>query len=255
MTQLITPADLSLVERFAARDTLMAFDYDGTLAPIVEDPAAAYMRPKTREALRELARRCRVVVITGRSRRDAMRLLSGIQLAEVIGNHGIEAYGAAPKRLTLQVTAWLNDLRARLAAWEGIYIEDKRFSIAIHYRTDPAAETAVYRAAQSCTGARLVPGKSVLNVVPAEAPNKGATLLRLCRKFGCPRALFVGDDDTDEDVFALGMPDQVLGIRVGYSGESAAAYALPGQTDVDALLEMLCVRLGRAGEKYSNGPP
>lgn len=254
MTQLITLEDLSILDRFAARDTLMAFDYDGTLAPIVADPAAAHMRSATRLALHELARRCRTVVITGRSRRDAMRLLSGIPLAEVIGNHGIEVYGAAPARVTLRVSAWLAELRDRLSPLEGVVIEDKHFSLSVHYRQcdDPAAGTFIYGAALPLPGARLVRGKSVLNVVPADAPDKGATLLRLRRKFGCPRALFIGDDDTDEDIFALDLPDQVLGIRIGESEESAADYALREQADIDALLDMLCVLLGRPGEKHSN---
>jgi len=249
--ELIGNSDPSLFEHYATRDTLMAFDYDGTLAPIVADPVVAHMRPATRLGLQELARRCRVIVISGRSRRDAMRLLSGIPLAEVIGNHGIEAYGASPTRLTARVTTWLAELTAQLSWLEGIYIEDKRFSLSIHYRhcADPGAGTIIYSTAQSLSHARLVRGKSVLNVVPAEAPDKGATLLRLLRKFGSPRTLYVGDDDTDEDVFALDMPDQVLGIRVGVSEETAANYALRDQADIDGLLDLLLARLGRPAEQ------
>jgi len=126
MTQAITLTSPSIIDRFAARDTLMAFDYDGTLAPIVADPAAAHMRPATRQALRELALRCRTVVITGRSRHDAMQRLSGIPLVEVIGNHGIEACGVTPGRVVLRVSTWLAELRERLQGMAGVVIENKR---------------------------------------------------------------------------------------------------------------------------------
>lgn len=78
----------------------------------------------------------------------------------------------------------------------------------------------------------------MLNVVPAEAPDKGAALLRAREQLRCRRALYVGDDDTDEDVFALRLPE-VLGIRVGERRSSQARYALRSQLEIDALLALL----------------
>jgi trehalose 6-phosphate phosphatase len=124
----------------------------------------------------------------------------------------------------------------------GVAIEDKRYSLAVHYRqaADPAAAQAeVERAAAGLEGARVVGGKAVLNLVPSEAPHKGAALLAACERLGCSRAVFAGDDLTDEDVFALGDAGRVFGIRVGESADSAAPWFVRDQGEVDALLEAI----------------
>lgn len=249
MKSILDPACRPLVRRFLTSDSLMAFDYDGTLAPIAADPAEAHMRPSTRELLASVARRHPTVVITGRSRMDALGLLAGVPLLEVIGNHGFEAYAAIPAHFTRRVARWHTALAARLSFLPGAVIEDKRYSLAIHYRRCAnleSARDAIISAAADLEGARLVNGKVVVNIVPAEARDKGDALLHVCRRLGCGRALFVGDDDTDEDVFALGRPDTVLGIRVGASDESAAAYSLNDQGEVDELLALLAMRSEQA---------
>src|SRR5581483_12084952 len=63
---------------FASSNVLLGFDYDGTLAPIVADPAAARMRPSTRRLLASVARRYPSVVISGRARRDLVRRVGAV---------------------------------------------------------------------------------------------------------------------------------------------------------------------------------
>jgi len=86
---------------------------------------------------------------------------------------------------------------------------------------------------------RIVEGKMVVNVLPAGAPDKGTALIKLRKRLRCESAIYVGDDDNDEDVFALAKGEHVLGIRVGRSRRSQAAYFVPSQTDIDRLLVKL----------------
>jgi trehalose 6-phosphate phosphatase len=127
-------------------------------------------------------------------------------------------------------------------------IEHKRSTFAVHWAQAPrraAAARAVARAAGALQGVRLVPGKNVLNVLPAAFPTKGDAIRRLLEELGCGRALFVGDDVTDEDVFAL--PRRlVMGVHVG-RGPSRAEYRLAGRREVDRLLTLL-VELAKAWE-------
>jgi len=89
-----------------------------------------------------------------------------------------------------------------------------------------------------------VPGKCVLNLVPAQAPHKGEALIDACRRLRCASAIFVGDDVTDEDVFQMKVPRglRVLGVRVGKSASSRAKFYVRGQAEMDELLKVL---LGR----------
>ena len=226
--------------RFVRAGALLAFDYDGTLAPIVARPEDAVMRPRTRELLAAVSRRCPVIVVSGRARRDALRRLDGVAVLEVIGSHGVETGGPAPPRFVERVRRWRGELEQRLRALRGVAIEDKGYSLAVHYRQadDPAgARERIGAASAGLAGARVIGGKAVVNVVPAEAPDKGRALLAACDRYACGRAVFAGDDDTDEDVFALDRPASVMGIRVGEAAGSAAAWFLREQEEMDALLE------------------
>ena len=227
---------------FVRPDTLVALDYDGTLAPIVERPAQAEMRPETRELLARLCRRFQVVILTGRSRTDVLRFLGGTGPLEVIGSHGLETFGATVARYGPRVAQWRVALAQRLGAAAGVAIEDKRLSLAVHFRQAPdpeAAQRSIEASVADLPGVRVIGGKKVINLVPIEAPDKGAALLAACERSGCARAIYVGDDDTDEDVFRLQQPQRILTIRVGRQPASAAAYYLDRQGDVDELLRIL----------------
>jgi trehalose 6-phosphate phosphatase len=94
--------------------------------------------------------------------------------------------------------------------------------------------------------ARLLEGKQVLNVLPRGAPHKGLALERVKRRLGLEAAVYVGDDDTDEDVFALARPGELLGIRVRRRAGSAADCYIRTQVEIDLLLRRLLeLRRGR----------
>ena len=82
-------------------------------------------------------------------------------------------------------------------------------------------------------------GKSVVNLLPDGAPNKGVALEALRVREDAATAIYVGDDVTDEDVFMLAESGHVLGIRVGCERASAARYFLRNQSEIDALLTLL----------------
>jgi trehalose 6-phosphate phosphatase len=241
MKPILEPLHQPILRKFLQSDTLLAFDYDGTLAPIVSDPEQAEMRPQTRDLLRQVAIRYSAVVITGRKRLEALGFLGGIPLLEVIGNHGAENRGAVPRDIIRRVAEWRQELEKSFEAMEGVIIEDKCYSLSVHYRQskDQDARSTIIDAIAGLEGARWSGGKSVFNVLPDEAPGKGEALLRLCKRLGTPRSLFVGDDDTDEDVFTMAKSSPVLGIRVGMTNNTAASYYINDQTDIDPLLKMI----------------
>jgi trehalose 6-phosphate phosphatase len=234
------------LERLASGRTLLAFDYDGVLAPLVRDPHGARMRPETKRLLRRVVRSWPVAVVSGRAWKDTLRLSEGIA-PTVVGNHGFELGHPkpVPRKVLAEVQAWKRALQDELDG--RVYFEDKRSTLAVHYgleRRWRAVEQAVHSAAGRLRGARLVRGKKVLNVLPAEFPDKGDAVVALLARFKLDVALYAGDDVTDEDAFRVGLP-RVVGVRVG-PGRTLAPWRLPSQGDVDALLERLAaLREGR----------
>ena len=241
MAYILAQRHQSTLARFARSNVMIGFDYDGTLAPIVSVPARASMRGKTRRLLRAVARRYPCVVISGRDQADVARHVGSVPVWHVSGNHGIEPW-ARDEAYLPQVRDWVCRLQATLAPWAGVIIEAKRYSVTIHYRRarqkEPARK-AINRAVRLLRGARVIGGKEAINLVPVGAPHKGAALERVRRQLACDTAIYVGDDETDEDVFANASTDQVLGIRVGRASDSRAAYWLKNQAEVDRLLQRL----------------
>jgi trehalose 6-phosphate phosphatase len=245
MKDLLNPRHRTALARFvgelAPAPVLLAFDYDGVLAPLVRDPGGAHMRPRTRRLLARVARRYPVAVVSGRAWQDISRFVGPI-VPTIVGNHGFELGRPVPVPASVlrQVRAWRRQLEAELAGIAGIHFEDKRSTLAIHYglsRGWRRAERAVYEAANGLDGTRLIPGKKVLNVLPHDFPSKGDAVRTLVARLGCEAALYVGDDVTDEDAFAIGAP-LVFGVHIG-PGPSLAPWRLASQDEIDALLERL----------------
>jgi trehalose 6-phosphate phosphatase len=241
MSRILSRANRAVLERFAWSRVLIALDFDGTLAPIVAKPDDAAMRAATRARLTAVAREYPCIVISGRSQADVARRVRGVALGAVIGNHGIEPWQGA-RALLREVRPWLAKLERALRSHSGVWIEDKGYSVAVHYRMSRAkraAREAILRAARELGEIRVIGGKQVVNLLPKDAPHKGMALERERQRFGCDTAIYVGDDETDEDVFALDQPGRLLSIRVGEKRASAAAYSLRDQREVDVLLSSL----------------
>ncbi len=258
MTPLLhSPDGLEALRRLVSEPSLLAFDFDGTLSPIVADRDAAALAPTTASLLREVCRSYRCALITGRSRGDALARTEGIPFEFVIGNHGMEDVpdprvldGGLPFLPIVDETHAA--LEVTLGDCDGVTIENKGLSLAIHYRRalerSRVRERLLARLAPLADRFRVVPGKMVLNLVPVGAAHKGDALAALIRRTGVARALYVGDDVTDEDVFATPMPAAVTTVRVGTSPASAARFFLPDQRKMDDLLAMLF------HQKHANEP-
>lgn len=250
MKDFILPRHLPVLARLldgGGHPPLLAFDYDGVLAPIVPDPRGASMSPRTRGLLRALAQRFPVAVVSGRSFAKLHAVAGGVA-PFLVGNHGAEYLHRTPvpAAVLARVRAWEAQMLAALEGVHGVHLEHKHSTFAVHYSLsrDPRAGGAVLRAARALRGVRLVLGKNLVNVLPRAFPSKGDAVRKLLRHLGCRHALFLGDDVTDEDVFAL--PRRlVLGVHVG-RGPSRAEWNVRGREDVDVLLEAL---LGLAREQ------
>ena len=136
MLHILRSRNIHTLAEFAASNVMLAFDYDGTLAPIAARPELARMRRPTRRLLSAVSRRYPAVVISGRSREDLMRRVGSVPVWHISGNHGLEPWGEQPK-YHAQVRSWVDELQARLGHLRGVEIEDKAYSITVHFRHAP----------------------------------------------------------------------------------------------------------------------
>lgn len=246
-------------ERERAGRILVALDFDGTLAPIVPDPAAAALPPETRAALERLARRDDTVVaiISGRALPD-IKSKVGIPGLYYAGNHGLEIEGPGvdvvnPEAADVipRIAACSAALAPILAEIPGSILEDKELSLSVHYRqvADPAAVERIRRFIEELCSAdpslRFFEGKMVFELRPAVDWDKGSATRYLLETL-TPEddvvipAIFIGDDRTDEDAFRAlrGRGDGVI-VDPAPPPDTAATSFVASPADVATLLDEL----------------
>lgn len=252
MKDLLAATQRGIIEPFAWSRTLLAFDFDGTLAPIVDLPKDASMRPRTRALLKQVAALYPCVVISGRALTDVKTRVEGIGLLGVVGNHGVEPWRAT-KKTHRRVREWHPLFERALSSEVGVEVEDKVYSLAVHYRRSrnkKKVRTLVEEMASTLDQVRVIGGIEVVNIVPADAPHKGMALERERARLKCDTAIYVGDDVTDEDVFALDQPGRLLTIRVGQKVASQADYFIKSQAEIDTLIaRLISLREGKSNER------
>jgi trehalose 6-phosphate phosphatase len=229
----------------AAGRGLLAFDFDGTLAPLADHPQAASMTRATRTLLHRLARAYPCAIISGRPRAEVMRRLGGIPLVAAAGSHGAEDGHSRPRRSPLEY--WRHRV-GTLARVPGVVLEFKTLGVAMHYRRahdKAAARAAILAAVERLPGARVLEGRDVVELLPASAPNKGHALTALRRRLRPRSLLYVGDDTTDEDAFSSLGPGLLISVRVGRAEATAARFRLDDQAEVEALLRALVQLVAR----------
>ena len=193
---------------------VVAVDFDGTLAPIVERPEDARPAAGAVEALAALAGAVgRCAVVTGRGAQDVVRLggLEQVERLHVLGHYGLEEWTAGQLQ-SPEPVAGVHEARRRLPelladAPDGVHVEDKRHSVVVHTR--PAADPAGALAAlapqleqlAADTGLETVPGRFVVELRPPGV-DKGAALRRLVASYDARAVLYVGDDLGDLAAFA-----------------------------------------------------
>jgi trehalose 6-phosphate phosphatase len=238
---------------------LVAVDFDGTLAPIVRDPADSRPAPGAVDALRRLVERgATVAIVTGRNARTVVELggLDTVPGLRVSGLYGAEEWQDGNLDLPEEPPP-LAKLRSRLpgalaeaGADPDVWIEDKRLSLVVHARktADPAA--ALARLTEPVTalatelGLEIHPGRDVLEVrLPGY--DKGSALRRLIAETGPRRLVFIGDDVGDLPAFSVvaqlrasGMPAWSIAVQ-SEEVPAIAAAADVVVTGPDQVVELL----------------
>lgn len=231
---------------------LCVFDFDGTLAPIVPRPEQARMTLAVKRRLLELSEFAQVAIITGRSLADITKRIE-FEPNYVVGNHGLEGIPGWEKKYASYEALCLDWEKTLLAAFgdkgrfdSGIMIENKKYSLSVHYRFARDQEKTVRQLMELFHTlsplARVISGKCVFNLLPSDAAGKGAALEQLIKSSGAPSAIYVGDDETDEDAFAL-QNSNLMTVRIGWKGSSAAKYFLSQRGEIVLLLDDLLRRL------------
>lgn len=255
--QALTHIEQSLKENI----TLALFlDYDGTLTPIVPNPSDAKLSDAMRKVLENLAKKIPVTILSGRDRADVQNL-AGIQEAIYAGSHGFDIVG--PNKLHMQheggqkaqqpLTEATENLKRRLDAIEGAWVERKKYAIAVHYRQVPdsqvgALEAIVKEELGKHPELKQGGGKKIMELKPNIDWHKGRALEWLLNNL--PQltgnkevlAIFIGDDLTDEDALKAveERGNKGIGILVGEHGaESAATYWLKDVPAAQHWLEKL----------------
>lgn len=222
-----------------ADDPLFFLDYDGTLAPIVDDPMKAFPHPGVAELLSTLEAKYPMWIVTGRFLNDVEQLLEGSYRA--IGLHGIQKGrlgGSKQSAISDDARGTIADLRRTVPAGDGIRVESKGPMFAVHYRLADDKEAAKKAIADWLTGVpevlQPIWGKDVVELRP-RGVNKGTAVKEIAASLPGRTPVYLGDDVTDEDAFqALG--EDAITVKVG-EGPTKARYRLPDPEAVVAYLK------------------
>ncbi|MBY3553667.1 trehalose-phosphatase [Modestobacter lapidis] len=237
----------ALDELCGRRPLLLASDYDGVLARLRDDPAAAVPEPGTAPLLSRLAAAegVTVALVSGRGVED-LRTTSGLTGPfRWVGSHGAEFDGPIVPELAGRRDALAAALQPLVDAVPGARLEVKPASVAVHVRTaaDPAAGNRLLAEVAAGPGAdpalTAKPGKDVLELAVTDA-DKGSALVRLAAELRAAGVLYLGDDVTDEDAFRA-LPDGVT-VKVGEGG-TAARHRVADLAGVQAVLARLVAGL------------
>jgi trehalose-phosphatase len=265
----VSDAEKSLaqaLEVFVRRDRiLLALDFDGTLAPIVEDPDAAEPLPLAVRAIKALTGlpRTHVAVISGRPLEQLRRLVEPAEGVALVGSHGAEidefdplAEGDEPGAVAddddlldddeLQLLAHVHDAIADIVeAYPGAWLEEKPAAVVLHTRKADregaiAATSDALQGPGRWPGVHVLRGKEVVELAVTDA-TKGRALRRLRTDLGLGHGgvFFAGDDATDERAFAVLNDDEGdVTVKVG-SGRTAARHRVAGPRDLAELLALI----------------
>jgi trehalose 6-phosphate phosphatase len=230
-------------------------DFDGTLVAIAERPDDVRLDPKTRDALADLngILAGALAIVTGREIEVIDRFLAPLRLS-IAGVHGLMRRDARGRTYTSSFDAGLPAAIERavsplLQKYPGLLVERKYGAVALHYRDHPELEQVSLDALENAVcGLReteIKRGKMVVEV-KAIGGNKGAAVADFLKEepFAGRRAVFAGDDVTDEDAFVLVNARDGISIKVG-PGATNATYRSPGTAEFVDWLRRLPSQLAR----------
>src|SRR6476469_5724155 len=229
------PVPRSLVPHLS--ETAILLDIDGTLLDLAPTPREVWVPPGLAKTLGRLVERTSgaLALVSGRSLNDIDLIFAPDQFP-AIGGHGAEMrLSAESEAVAVHAPPMDKELKRRLAAIAklspGILLEDKGYSLALHYRLAPHAEKAIFEAVSLIRAdlpnapIEVLPGKCVCEIKHSGF-NKASGVVELMthEPFRGRRPIFVGDDVTDETVFAI-LPDfDGLAFSVGRRAKGVAGH-------------------------------
>ncbi|WBL22800.1 trehalose-phosphatase [Zunongwangia sp. HRR-M8] len=242
-----------LKEKFSTNKPLIFLDFDGTLAPIVENHEDAGMDNETKEIVKQLSENYAIAVVSGRGLSD-VRNKVGLKDIYYAGSHGFEIAG--PKNFEkdneeaqkmLPVFDKVEEkLQEKLSAIKGVRFERKKFTLAIHYRQVSEEKISEFHSiienvVSNYSNLHKGDGKKVVEIKPNIDWHKGKAVNFLRKELSTatnPFSIYLGDDTTDEDAFRE--MENGYGILVGEHGnDSYADYRVENITEVKRFLKEL----------------
>jgi len=227
------------------RTPAIFLDYDGTLTPIVDDPAQATLPEETKGIIKRLAQQYSLAIISGRDL-DDVRTMVGIEDIAYAGSHGFDITGQRGYRYQEQGIRFLPafdraeaELLQAVRDIPGAKVERKRFAIAVHYRQVGRArldelERKFDRVLSHYPELKKTGGKKILELRPNVDWDKGKALFSLLEVLHTNGSrilpVYIGDDDTDEDAFRA-ISDRGIAIVVGMGKRLTAAHYVLRDTD------------------------
>ncbi|UCC95747.1 MAG: trehalose-phosphatase [Candidatus Omnitrophota bacterium] len=239
---------------FGEKRPVFFLDYDGTLTPIVERPELAVISSDMKKTLERMCKHFTVAIVSGRLREDVQNLV-GIEGIFYAGSHGFDISGPdfsfvlpeAQEAIPLIAQA-IKTLKRNLESIKGVLIEEKKFSVAVHYRLAdqskvPQVRDFVESVVKDNPRLRIMQGKKVFEILPALDWNKGKAtrgIMRALRmKWANSSVIYIGDDTTDEDVFRV-IRTRGTGILVAKDKKiSAADFRVMNPGEVKKIFEMV----------------
>jgi len=232
----------------SSRRVVVFLDFDGTLVKIAPRPDQVRLAQVTRRVLRRLARHPRVtiVVISGRRRAELLRY-AGIPGIRYFGLYGWERsrHSPLPGSALTALRRVSSELSIHLSAFRGVWVEDKRFSLSVHFL---GVSPRVERRARHKLHSLLLPFEQILHVienlrdaeiVPRHISGKGAAVQEFLAKPALSGALafYFGDDLSDESAFEALRSG--VSVRVGSARPTRARYSIGSPTEVASALARL----------------
>ncbi|MCC9167639.1 trehalose-phosphatase [Pontibacter harenae] len=244
-----------LQQKLKSKKPTVFLDYDGCLSPIVKDPAKAVLSEEMKSVLQELAKVCKVAVVSGRDRQNVQNLVN-LDMLYYAGSHGFDITGpdgmsAEPggaKEALPALDRSEQELQELIGNIAGAQVERKRYAIAVHYRNVADEEVdkvrnAVDEVLSNHKELKKGLGKKIIELKPNLDWHKGKAVLWLMEAIGLKEEevvpMYIGDDITDEDAFAT-LQGRGITILVGeHDDKTAADYSLEDVEDVRAFLSDL----------------
>jgi trehalose 6-phosphate phosphatase len=253
----------------SAESIALFLDYDGTLTPIRRTPSAAKLPKEAEHLLQQLARLpgVQLAIVTGRSLNNIRRLVR-VENIGFAANHGFHIYHHGTEWIHPQAISLIQTLsrlhmilRDTVVLFPKACIENKQFTLSIHYRNVApryirSIKSLVTKTVQTIDPTlRITQGKKVLEIRPPVDWGKGKAVLKMLHSSEThqrPISLFIGDDATDEDVFRA-LRSKGITIRVGKSTSTKAQYFVRNVKGVMHLLRsIISLRKNRIPRHYAS---